>query len=91
MSHHPQIIQADGPSGQRARLKGSGADIWEIIATLKDNRGDRQATAEYLSLKPSQVEAAELYYQDRQGEIDQLIRRNQEEGAQTERDLGQAS
>lgn len=79
MSSHPEIIQTDGPTGKRARLKGTGADVWEIIATLKDNHGDTEATAEYLSLRREQVEAADSYYQGNKQEIDQRISLNQRE------------
>lgn len=76
MDSHPDIFQADGPTGKRARLRGTGADIWEVIATLKDNKGDIQATAEYLSLSEAQIEGANAYYQQNRGEIEERIEEN---------------
>ena len=35
MRRCPGIIFADGPTGRRARLAGTGIDIWEFIATFK--------------------------------------------------------
>lgn len=71
-----EIIQAEGPAGRRARIKGTGADVWEVIATLKDNKGDIQATAEYLSLSEAQIEEADAYYQQNRGEIEERIEEN---------------
>jgi len=36
---HPLIQFVDGPSGRRASLIGSGLDVWEVIATVRDNDG----------------------------------------------------
>jgi hypothetical protein len=35
MRRCPGIIFADGPSGRRVRLAGSGMDVWEVIATYQ--------------------------------------------------------
>jgi hypothetical protein len=37
---------ADGPAGQRARLQGTGLDVWEAIAVVGRNAGSEQATAD---------------------------------------------
>src|SRR6478609_4613692 len=50
MDEHPLIRFADGPAGRRARLVGTGKDIWEIIATVRDNNGDAAETARYLEI-----------------------------------------
>ena len=39
MDEHPLIRFADGPAGRRARLTGTGKDVWEIIAAVRDNDG----------------------------------------------------
>jgi hypothetical protein len=39
MDEHPLIRFADGPAGRRARLVGTGKDVWEIIAVVRDNDG----------------------------------------------------
>ena len=38
MDEHPLIRFADGPAGRRARLVGTGKDIWEIIAVVRETR-----------------------------------------------------
>ncbi len=35
MRRCPGIIFADGPTGRRARIAGSGIDIWEFVAMFK--------------------------------------------------------
>ena len=40
MDEHPLIRFGDGPAGRRARLVGTGKDLWEVIATVRDNGGD---------------------------------------------------
>jgi len=39
MDEHPLIRFADGPAGRRARLVGTGKDVWVIIAAVRDNGG----------------------------------------------------
>jgi hypothetical protein len=36
---HPLIQFLDGPSGRRASLLGRGLNVWEVIATVRDNNG----------------------------------------------------
>jgi uncharacterized protein (DUF433 family) len=31
----PGILFADGPTGRRARVAGTGLDVWEVIATYR--------------------------------------------------------
>jgi hypothetical protein len=45
MDEHPLVRFADGPTGQRARLTGTGKDVWEVIAAVRDNDGDEAAEA----------------------------------------------
>src|SRR5271156_7008595 len=50
MDEHPLIRFADGPAGRRARLTGTGKDVWEVIATVRDNDGDAAEAARYLEV-----------------------------------------
>lgn len=84
---HPLVFIAEGPAGPRARLQGTGADVWEVIATLKDSHGDQRAAAEYLSLPIGLVQAAKAYYDEFPAEIDRRIQQESDEGKQAERDL----
>ena len=50
MDEHPLIRFSDGPAGRRARLVGTGKDVWEIIAVVRDNNGDAGEAARYLEI-----------------------------------------
>ena len=76
---HPQIWFVDGPSGRRAALVGTGPDVWEAIATVRDNDNDVAAAAEYLQIPIGKVEAAIGYYGAFQAEVDMQIATNEEE------------
>jgi uncharacterized protein (DUF433 family) len=79
MDENPLIRFADGPAGRRARLVGTGKDIWEIIATVRDNDGDPVMAARYLEIPLGLVQAAISYYGAYTDEINQLIQLNEEE------------
>ena len=53
MDEHPLIRFAEGPAGRRARLMGTGKDVWEVIATVRDNGGDIAEAARYLEVPAS--------------------------------------
>jgi uncharacterized protein (DUF433 family) len=76
---HPLIHFVDGPSGRRAALLGSGLDVWEVIATVRDNDGDVQEAASYLGVPVGLVQAAVTYYGEYQNEIDAEIALNEAE------------
>lgn len=76
---HPVVHFVDGPSGRRAALAGTRLDVWEVIATVRDNGGDQRAAAEYLERPVGLVEAAVSYYGEYRDEIDREIRANEEE------------
>lgn len=76
---HPSVRFADGPAGRRARLAGTGLDVWEVIATLRDNDSDLGAAAEYLGVSLALVRAAASYYGAYPDEIDTWITANDRE------------
>jgi uncharacterized protein (DUF433 family) len=76
---HPLIQFLDGPSGRRASLVGRGLDVWEVIATIRDNHGSIRQAAEYLEVPAGLVEAAVAYYGGYRDEIDQEIELNEAE------------
>jgi uncharacterized protein (DUF433 family) len=82
MDEHPLIRFADGPAGRRARLVGTGKDVWEVIAAVRDNRGDAAETARYLEIPLGLVQAAVTYYGAYKDEIDQWIELNEQEAAE---------
>ena len=79
MDEHPLIRFADGPSGRRARLTGTGKDVWEIIATVRDNDGDPAEAARYLQIPLGLIQAAIGYYGAYTDEINQDIALNEQE------------
>jgi hypothetical protein len=81
MDEHPLVRFVDGPAGRRARLLGTGSDVWEVIAAVKDNDGDVAEGATHLQLPVGLVQAAVAYYGAFVDEIDDWIERNEHEAA----------
>jgi uncharacterized protein (DUF433 family) len=79
MDEHPMVRFAEGPGGRRARVVGTGADVWEVIAAIRDNDGDIAATAAFLEIALGLVQAAVTYYGAYRDEIDEWIERNERE------------
>jgi uncharacterized protein (DUF433 family) len=88
MDEHPAIRFTDGPAGRRATLVGRGLDVWEVIATVRDNDGSVAEAAAYLAIPLGLVEAAACYYGAYQQEIDEWIADNE---AEYERGLAAAT
>lgn len=82
MDEHPLVRFAEGPAGRRARLVGTGKDVWEVIAAVRDNGGDAAETARYLEMPLGLVQAAVAYYGAYPDEIDQWIDLNEQEAAE---------
>jgi len=77
MRRCPGIVFADGPTGRRARLAGTGLDVWEVIATYQSLDRDRgRLQAAYHWLAEPQLRAALGYYAAYLDEIEQQIARN---------------
>jgi uncharacterized protein (DUF433 family) len=76
---HPLIRFLDGPSGRRASLIGSGVDVWEVIATARDNEGSGAEAAAYLGISIELFRAAVAYYDEHRDEIDAEIELNEAE------------
>ena len=82
MDEHPLVRFADGPAGRRARLLGTGKDVWEVIATVRDNDGDIAEAARCLEMPLGLVQAAVAYYGTYPDEVDQWIELNEQETAE---------
>ena len=82
MDEHPLVRFADGPAGRRARLVGTGKDVWEVVATVRDNDGDLTEAADYLDMPLGLVQAAVSYYGAYTDEIDEWIASNEQEAAE---------
>jgi uncharacterized protein (DUF433 family) len=75
MDEHPGIGFADGPAGRRAIILGTGLDVWEVVATVRQPGGSLGAASRYLELPVSSVRAAVRYYAAFPGEIDEVLER----------------
>jgi uncharacterized protein (DUF433 family) len=72
------IVFAEGVSARRARIAGTGIDIWEVIANYNtvDQDLERLSTI-YHWLTELQIRAALAYYRTYSKEIDALIAQNE--------------
>src|SRR6185437_10592662 len=87
----PGIFISDNggpPADPRARLAGTGLDVWEVIESCRSSNWDRDSVFEvWPSLPRELLEAAYLYYARHSEEIDRFIAENdagQPEWAQVE-------
>jgi uncharacterized protein (DUF433 family) len=79
MRRCPGIVFADGPTGRRARIAGTGVDVWEVVATYKNSVGSdlERLRRAYHWLSEAQLRAALGYYAAYPEEIEAQIRRNE--------------
>jgi uncharacterized protein (DUF433 family) len=78
MRRCPGILFAEGTSGRRARVAGTGIEVWEVIATFKSVKEDlKKLQKAYHWLSREQLKAALGYYMAYPQEIDQLIEQNE--------------
>jgi uncharacterized protein (DUF433 family) len=79
MKNCPGIIFADGPTGRRARVSGTGIEVWEIVATFKGMSEKYGALKKaYHWLSEAQLRSALSYYALYPEEIDARIERNKD-------------
>lgn len=77
MRRCPGIVFADGPSGRRARIEGTGIEVWEVIASYAAlGKDEKRLKKAYGWLSDRQVLAALGYYRIYGREIDDLIEAN---------------
>ena len=78
MRRCPGIVFTDGVTGRKARVAGTGLEVWEIITThigVKQNFNRLQKAYHWLT--EQQLRAAIGYYTVYREEIDQQIRQNE--------------
>jgi uncharacterized protein (DUF433 family) len=79
MRRCPGIVFAPGISGRRARVAGTGIEVWEVIGQYRSlDRDERRLREAFHWLNPGQIKGALGYYALYPDEIDQLIARNEE-------------
>jgi len=77
MRRCPGISFADGPTGRRARIAGTGIDVWEFIATFKSLAEDYDKLKKaYHWLSDQQFRSTLAFYTLYPDEIDERIARN---------------
>jgi uncharacterized protein (DUF433 family) len=78
MRRCPGIVFADGPTGRRARIAGTGLDVSEVIATYRsvDHKLKRLKPA-YPQLDEVKLRAALSYYECYPKEVDDRIAENE--------------
>jgi uncharacterized protein (DUF433 family) len=70
----PGLIFVDGPAGRRARIDGSGLDVWEVISAYKRMGCDRtRLEAAFDWMTAEQMDAALRYYALFPDEIDRRL------------------
>lgn len=79
MKHCPGIVFTEGTSGRRARIAGTGIEVWEVIATYTGVGEDfSRLQKAYHWLTEQQLRAAIGYYKAYKDEVDRLIKQNEE-------------
>ncbi len=61
LQRFPGITFIDGPAGRRAHVVGTGLDVWEIVALLRDYGSPEAVIAAFPRLTRSSVEIAQAY------------------------------
>jgi hypothetical protein len=87
MEAHPGIVFRSGPAGRRPGLAG-GPDVWEVARVFQGESGPAEEAIERAShltgLTPEQVRIALRYYANYREEIDDWIRRVDDEAERAE-------
>lgn len=79
MQRCPGIVFAEGVTGRRPRIAGTGIEVWEMIATYKSvGRDENRLHQAYHWLSKQQVNAALCYYKAYPEDIERIIRQNEE-------------
>ena len=77
MRRCPGVVFADGPSGRRARIEGTGIEVWEVIASyLALGKDKKRLKKAYVWLSDRQLLAALGYYRAYPHEIEDLVESN---------------
>jgi uncharacterized protein (DUF433 family) len=75
----PGTIFSEGTTGRRARIAGTGLEVWEVIATYKGvGQNLDRLTKSYHWLTTQQLRSALCYYTTYPDEIELFIKRNKE-------------
>jgi uncharacterized protein (DUF433 family) len=79
MRRCPGVVFADGPSGRRARIEGTGIEVWEVIASyLALGKDEKRLKKAYAWLSDRQLLAAMGYYRAYPREMEDLVDANKD-------------
>ncbi|MBF0327562.1 MAG: DUF433 domain-containing protein [Nitrospirae bacterium] len=79
MQRVPGIVFSEGTTGLRARIAGTGIEVWELIATYKSVNNDLvRLRKAYHWLTEQQLRAAIGYYRAYPEEINSLMELNEQ-------------
>ena len=78
MRRVPGIVFSEGVSGRRARIAGTGVEVWEIIANYTHVNEDLKRLGKtYHWMTEQQLKSALSYWRAYPEEIDRLIAQNE--------------
>ncbi len=78
MRRAPGIVFMDGAAGRRAVIAGTGLDVWEVAAQLRESGGEVEELGEFFPwLSRAQISSALAYYELYPDEIDARIEREE--------------
>ncbi|MBN1106359.1 MAG: DUF433 domain-containing protein [Deltaproteobacteria bacterium] len=79
MKRCPGIVFTEGTSGRRARIAGTGIEVWELIGSYKGVGSDYDRLRKaYHWLTDQQLRAAIGFYLAYPEDVEALLRRNEE-------------
>ena len=79
MHRCPAIVFTEGAAGRRARIAGTGIEVWELIAVYRSVAEDSKRLHQvYHWLTEQQIGAALCYFKAFPEEINRLIKQNEE-------------
>jgi uncharacterized protein (DUF433 family) len=74
----PGIVTSEGVRGRRARIAGTGVEVWELAAVYRSVGRDRARLRKALDrLTDQQISAALAYCDHYKDEIDELVAANE--------------
>jgi uncharacterized protein (DUF433 family) len=77
MRRCPGVVFADGPSGRRARIEGTGIEVWEVVASyIALGKDEKRLKKAYAWLSDRQLLAVLGYHRAYPKEIEDLIEAN---------------
>jgi uncharacterized protein (DUF433 family) len=80
----PGIVFTEGVNGKRAKIAGTGIEVWEVISTYKSvEKNVKRLVQAYHWLTEHQINSALGYYRIYSNEINDLIEKNESWGIQS--------